>query len=348
MSGVTTSNKKLQQLDDMLLEKFLEKYKMNERDIKRAFSRFDKDNNGLLDMTELFEGISIMLNGVTESEIQDLVTCYDANGDGKLSFEEFMHMLVSRNATKNLKSNSSSSQRRDQSKTKQRIQDYEEPAPRQNSGRRSNHSYEDPAPRQTSGRRGGQDQYYNDLQDLDARPSSAASYCSQYSLQSDYSEAESTLDCLNKPNELSNRATVFLQQLKTMLLSRANSIRDRVPMKDRLSVHNHEFLETVAREEVFKSFQPFTGEQQFQRRNNSYQRSEPKGVSVTDFIRFVYLHLHLAHTDAHAVTGEKCIVMYVAVVESCEVLVDLVCQPFNHRCANTYSDCVHSRPLFSY
>lgn len=85
-------------LETLFIEKLQEKYKLNMRDLKRAFSRFDKDNNGLLDLHELVDGFKLFLNGVRESQIAELVSKYDMNGDGKISFEEFLHFLTSRTA----------------------------------------------------------------------------------------------------------------------------------------------------------------------------------------------------------------------------------------------------------
>ena len=34
-------------VEKLFLEKFTEKYQLNERDLKRAFSRFDKDKSGV-------------------------------------------------------------------------------------------------------------------------------------------------------------------------------------------------------------------------------------------------------------------------------------------------------------
>eukprot|EP01042_Synura_sphagnicola_P010772 gene10772-13801_t len=85
-------------LETLFLEKLQEKYKLNIRDIKRAFSRFDLDNNGLLDLNEMTKGIQMFLNGVQESQVQELVSCYDLNGDGKISYEEFLQFLQTRSA----------------------------------------------------------------------------------------------------------------------------------------------------------------------------------------------------------------------------------------------------------
>lgn len=85
-------------LESLFIDKLQEKYKLNIRDIKRAFSRFDLDNNGLLDLVEMSKGIQMFLNGVQESQVQQLVSNYDLNGDGKISYEEFLHFLSTRSA----------------------------------------------------------------------------------------------------------------------------------------------------------------------------------------------------------------------------------------------------------
>jgi hypothetical protein len=88
----------LYDLETLFIEKLQEKYKLNIRDIKKAFSSFDTDRNGLLDLRELVRGIQQFLNGVKESQVQELVSQYDANGDGKISYEEFLSFLQNRSA----------------------------------------------------------------------------------------------------------------------------------------------------------------------------------------------------------------------------------------------------------
>ena len=90
-------------LETLFIEKFLEKYKLNERDLKRAFSKFDKDNNGLLDLGELKIGIAMFLNGVKDDDIRNLIAKYDLNKDGKISYDELLHLLTTRKATKKSK-----------------------------------------------------------------------------------------------------------------------------------------------------------------------------------------------------------------------------------------------------
>ena len=43
----------LREIEDLFVKKFQEKYKLTENDIKRAFSRFDTNGSGSLDVDEL-------------------------------------------------------------------------------------------------------------------------------------------------------------------------------------------------------------------------------------------------------------------------------------------------------
>lgn len=92
------STSSLYDLETLFLEKLQEKYKLNIRDVKRAFARFDLDQNGLLDLSEMVKGVQTFLNGVKETQVKALVDCYDVNGDGKISYEEFLHFLTTRSA----------------------------------------------------------------------------------------------------------------------------------------------------------------------------------------------------------------------------------------------------------
>lgn len=91
-----TSPQALFELETLFIEKLQEKYKLNLRDVKRAFARFDLDHNGLLDLRELAGGIAMFLNGVKQEQLQELVRRYDINGDGKISYEEFLQFLQTR------------------------------------------------------------------------------------------------------------------------------------------------------------------------------------------------------------------------------------------------------------
>jgi len=78
------------------------------RGLKSAFALYDTDGNGLLDLDEMQKGIGMILNGVQDEDVRALVNAYDLNGDGKLSYEEFLSILqnprlleeASRNAPK--------------------------------------------------------------------------------------------------------------------------------------------------------------------------------------------------------------------------------------------------------
>lgn len=88
----------LKRLESLFIEKLTEKYKLTERDIKRAFCKFDKDNSGFLDIEELTTAIQQFLNGVDRRDVSELVSRYDIDGDGSISLVEFSRFLLSRNS----------------------------------------------------------------------------------------------------------------------------------------------------------------------------------------------------------------------------------------------------------
>jgi hypothetical protein len=103
-SAETNKGKKLNSklslvaIEELFIEKLSEKYKITERDIQRAFKRFDKDNSGYLDKIELAHAIHLFLNGVSMDQVQELVSHYDVDGDGVISLAEFTQFLISRNS----------------------------------------------------------------------------------------------------------------------------------------------------------------------------------------------------------------------------------------------------------
>ena len=96
--GGPSSNLSLGEIENMFVKKLTEKINLVERDITRTFKRFDKDNSGYLDATELAGAIHLYLNGVNRSQVSELVSHYDVDGDGKISLDEFTSFLISRSS----------------------------------------------------------------------------------------------------------------------------------------------------------------------------------------------------------------------------------------------------------
>lgn len=88
----------LSRLEDLFVEKLTEKYRLTERDLKKAFVKYDIDKSGYLSTEELTNAIHLYLNGVDRSQVAELVRRYDVDQDGTISIEEFCEFLVSRNS----------------------------------------------------------------------------------------------------------------------------------------------------------------------------------------------------------------------------------------------------------
>ncbi|KAF7649444.1 hypothetical protein LDENG_00141400 [Lucifuga dentata] len=58
-----------------------------------VFRTFDKDNDGLVNMEEWIEGLSVLLRGTLDEKIKYCFYVYDLNGDKYISREEMLHML---------------------------------------------------------------------------------------------------------------------------------------------------------------------------------------------------------------------------------------------------------------
>merc|ERR1712029_657236 len=61
---------------------------------KNAFKEFDIDGDGTITGEELGKYIGKLGEKFSEQEIQALIQIFDANGDGKLNYEEFLEMMT--------------------------------------------------------------------------------------------------------------------------------------------------------------------------------------------------------------------------------------------------------------
>eukprot|EP00092_Neocalanus_flemingeri_P026669 GFUD01028914.1.p2 GENE.GFUD01028914.1~~GFUD01028914.1.p2 ORF type:complete len:161 (+),score=51.88 GFUD01028914.1:67-483(+) len=66
-------------------------------DLRAKFDQIDKDRDGYLSVPELESLLGVFGEGVS-SMVIDIIKKWDKEGDGKLSFEEFMAMITSANS----------------------------------------------------------------------------------------------------------------------------------------------------------------------------------------------------------------------------------------------------------
>jgi len=64
-----------------------------EAEIKAAFNVFDSDKCGYIKADELKSVMSSIGETLTDSEVEEMINLVDTNGDGKISFEEFVSII---------------------------------------------------------------------------------------------------------------------------------------------------------------------------------------------------------------------------------------------------------------
>lgn len=248
------------QLQSLFISKVSEKYQLNERDLKRAFSRFDKDGSGLLDARELCSAFKLYLNGVDESQIGELVSCFDTDKDNKISFEEFVSFIMHHSAVP-VRSQS----RRHSSKGE--LAPSEMLTLEQSNQRARHSSRQDADSYQSSERSSVQKPLVEMAED--------AFRHRRRNSETDQSEVLSELNS-NNPSELENRATVYLQCLKAVLVEMKSL--DRV--RDYLTLSLPEIQREIVNEVITKAFQPYTGI------GTGRVRDQQSGVDHQDFCRY--------------------------------------------------------------
>ncbi|XP_033733497.1 calmodulin-A-like isoform X1 [Pecten maximus] len=63
-------------------------------EFKEAFTLFDKDGDGTITTSELGTVMRSLGQNPTENELQDMINEVDADGNGTIDFEEFLHMMA--------------------------------------------------------------------------------------------------------------------------------------------------------------------------------------------------------------------------------------------------------------
>lgn len=262
-------------LESLFIEKLQEKYKLNKKDLKRVFSRFDTDNNGLLDLQELTKGVQMFLNGVKESQVKKLVEKYDINGDGKISYDEFLQLLTSRGAIDEYDdisiTDASSSRNSDRSSHMDANLDRGKASKYKNQPNLNNYlrnrDYDVATDDDGNDGNNVDDDFFESNQQVDVedirpqvpRPKAKAMVAKDADM---ISVASSRLSDLNvdNPKDFEYRVKIFLDSLKTHLVKQATQLRMSGGVDDSLArMKASEFHESTARMMVTKAFQKYTG-----------------------------------------------------------------------------------------
>ncbi len=260
----------LLQLQKMLVLKMQEKYPMNIRGLKAAFSVYDLDGNGLLDLQEMQKGIGMFLNGVKEEDVKSLVEAYDVNGDGKLSYEELLGLLQNSRWLEKVNQPSSKLNKESLNKNAKASNASLPAAQKKRSGIQDlNVEYDiygndirearanaaarfppPPAPVVASGSRGA------------PRRASSDQVSSVWSFNEDAQSIQESAIDLSNPEELESRARAYLNSLRAFLNEQALQLRKQGKagdLRERLIHSGSDLLADASRALLKKAFQPFTG-----------------------------------------------------------------------------------------
>lgn len=64
-----------------------------ERDLKKAFSLFDYDKDGVISINDMKIVLKSLGHRFTEEQLEDLIKKIDRNGDGKIQLNEFLDIM---------------------------------------------------------------------------------------------------------------------------------------------------------------------------------------------------------------------------------------------------------------
>lgn len=67
-----------------------------EIELRQSFKVFDKDGNGYISKSELKQVMTNLGQTLTDDEIEDMIKEADLDGDGRVNYEEFVRMMVSK------------------------------------------------------------------------------------------------------------------------------------------------------------------------------------------------------------------------------------------------------------
>ncbi|XP_043703624.1 calcium-binding allergen Ole e 8-like [Telopea speciosissima] len=69
------------------------------KELKDAFNRYDRDKNGLISVTKLHMALNNLGEKCSLHDCSKMISSVDADGDGKVNFEEFKKMMTNGRAS---------------------------------------------------------------------------------------------------------------------------------------------------------------------------------------------------------------------------------------------------------
>ena len=240
------SNEEVNKIEKLFLQKLTEKYRLTDRDMKKAFGQFDSDGSGLLETPEIVAAVKGYLNGVADDKVRALCARFDPTGRGKVAYHEFVKYLMALGEGKVYKPQPPQGKATSQSVGKgkatqsvvgaRKAEGLSRPGPSGAGWVAQRHSQHDPEPSPLGPEAGSpirrayqQQEKYEDIALTEVSEEFEAVSIAGYSQHS-----YSVMDDLSS---IDVKIKLFIKGLASLLLTKAKAIKGTVSMKERLSMH---------------------------------------------------------------------------------------------------------------
>lgn len=294
-------------IEQLFIEKFTQKYQLTERDLKKAFAKFDSDKNGvcwtnhirkyinltylcylcflifviiiqLLDLAEVADMFKSFLNGFSEKDIQRTVANFDTSGDGKISYQEFLAYLT-RPKVKQSVSSGSNNQQRPSSSTSNGGQQYQQKLqPSYDDPDLYSESYGSSSPRGSdNGYNSNNNNVNNNLNVYNKLNNDMSNINITVTDRDNFALSNAVTD--EDAGDIDSMTRGYLRYLRTYL-SKTCVDRNKLSTSEKLTNKTAADLATLkVSEYLFKEFQPYTGA------GDGRARGVSQGVSYVDFCK---------------------------------------------------------------
>ncbi|XP_074661694.1 uncharacterized protein LOC141914310 [Tubulanus polymorphus] len=79
-----------------MMEPKMNQWENHAKDLRKAFSEFDKNNDGFIDKHELKTIMGQIGEKLTDEDVEEMIKEADVDSDGRVNYDEFVKMMTSK------------------------------------------------------------------------------------------------------------------------------------------------------------------------------------------------------------------------------------------------------------